>query len=71
MKDSSTIEPLAYSVNEAAQVLGVSKPTLYKYVNRKDFPSFKLGGRTLISAEGLKDWVRRQLNEQSATTPAT
>lgn len=67
---NATLEPLAYSVNEAAKVLGISKPTLYKYVNREDFPSFKLGGRTLISVDGLRDWVRRQLNEQSAA-PAT
>lgn len=57
---NTTLEPLAYSVNEAAQALGVSKPTLYKYVNREDFPSFKVGGRTLISVEGLRGWVRRQ-----------
>lgn len=57
---NATLEPLAYSVNEAAKILGVSKPTLYKYVNREDFPSFKLGGRTLISADGLREWVRRQ-----------
>lgn len=67
---NATLEPLAYSVNEATKILGVSKPTLYKYVNREDFPSFKLGGRTLISADGLRDWVRRQLKEQSTPTTA-
>lgn len=62
---NATLKPLAYSTDEAAEVLGISKPTLYKYINREDFPAFKLGGRTLISVEGLQDWVRRQLNEQS------
>lgn len=61
MRSESIMEPLTYSVNEAAKVLGVSKPTLYKYVNREDFPSFKLGNRTLISVEGLRMWVQQQI----------
>lgn len=60
MKNKVDIQPLAFSMSEAAQVLGVSRPTLYKYVNREDFPSFKLGNRTLVSAEGLREWVRQQ-----------
>ena len=40
-------------------------------VIRQDFPSFKVGGRTLISVDGLRDWVQRQLNEQSVITPTT
>lgn len=54
------IEPLAVSAPEAARLLGVSKPTIYKYMNREDFPAFKLGGRTLISVEGLRAWVQKQ-----------
>lgn len=57
---AETIEPLAVSAPEAARLLGVSKPTIYKYMNREDFPSFKLGGRTLISVEGLRAWVQKQ-----------
>lgn len=56
------LNPLAYSMDEAAQVLGVSKPTLYKYVNRENFPSFKLGGRILVSSDGLREWVQKQVN---------
>lgn len=60
MKNKVSFEPLAYSAGEAAQVLGISRPTLYKYINREDFPSFRMGGRTLVSVEGLQEWVRRQ-----------
>lgn len=28
--------------------------------NREGFPSFKLGGRTLVSVEGLREWVKAQ-----------
>ena len=51
---------LAYSPTETAQVLGVSRPTVYNLLKRADFPCFKLGTRTLVSVEGLRDWVRKQ-----------
>lgn len=57
---AEAMEPLAVSAPEAARLLGVSKPTIYKYMNREDFPAFKLGGRTLISVEGLRAWVQKQ-----------
>lgn len=43
------LEPLAVSAPEAARLLGVSKPTIYQYIHRDGFPSFKLGNRTLVS----------------------
>ncbi|MDB7859601.1 helix-turn-helix domain-containing protein [Intestinimonas butyriciproducens] len=54
------LEPLAVSAPEAARLLGVSKPTLYELMGREDFPAFKLGRRTLISVDGLREWVRNQ-----------
>ena len=58
------LEPLAVSAPEAARLLGVSKPTIYQYIHRDDFPAFKLGNRTLVSVDGLKEWIRKQVNEQ-------
>ena len=57
------LEPLAVSALEAARLLGVSKPTVYQLMNRADFPAFKIGTRTLISVEGLREWTRKQVNE--------
>lgn len=57
---SDKLEPLAVSAPEAARLLGVSKPTLYELMGREDFPAFKLGRRTLISVDGLREWVRNQ-----------
>lgn len=51
------MDKLTYSPTETAQVLGVSKPTVYKLMARADFPSFKVGSRTLVSADGLRAWV--------------
>lgn len=53
-------ERLAYSPTETALVLGVSRPTVYTLMKRVDFPAFKVGSRTLVSAEGLREWVRKQ-----------
>ena len=57
------LEPLAVSAPDAARLLGVSKPTVYQMMNREDFPAFKVGARTLISVEGLREWIRKQVNE--------
>lgn len=55
-------DKLALSVTEAAQVLGVSRQTMYSLIHRADFPSFQMGGRRLISTEGLREWVRKQVS---------
>lgn len=54
------MDKLAYSSTETAQVLGVSRPTVYQLMKRADFPAFKVGNRTLISADGLREWVKSQ-----------
>lgn len=57
---NKNIMPLAVSAGKAAEMLGVSKPKVYELMRRGDFPSFKLGARTLISVEGLREWVLQQ-----------
>ena len=57
------LEPLAVSAPEAARLLGVSKPTVYQLMNQADFPAFKIGTRTLISVEGLREWTRKQVSQ--------
>lgn len=48
------------SVAETAAALGVSRPTVYNLLHEKGFPAFKVGGRTLVSVEGLREWVAAQ-----------
>ena len=55
------LEPLAVSATEAARLLGVSKPTIYQCIHQDGFPAFKLGNRTLISVDGLRQWVQKQM----------
>lgn len=53
-------EKLAMSVSETAAALGVSRPTVYTLLHKRDFPSFRVGGRTLVSVDGLRAWVAAQ-----------
>ena len=52
--------PLAVSTTEAAKLLGISRPQVYTLLHREDFPSLRVGGRVLISTEGLRKWVERE-----------
>ena len=54
------MDKLAYSITEAAQVLGVSRPTVYALIKQPGFPVFQIGSRKLVSVEGLRDWIRSQ-----------
>ena len=51
---------LALSVTETAEILGLSRPTVYDLIQREDFPSFRVGRRTTISRSGLERWVQEQ-----------
>lgn len=54
-------DKLAYSATETAEALGVSRPVVYALMKRADFPVFKVGSRTLVSVEGLREWVQAQV----------
>lgn len=58
---------LVYSVAEAAQALGISRPTMYGLIHREGFPTLKVGNRRLISKELLAEWVRTQAGGQKET----
>lgn len=54
------ISKVTLSVAETAAALGVSRPTVYQLLKRADFPVLRVGGRTLVSADGLRAWVEAQ-----------
>ena len=53
-------ERLTMSVAEAADQLGISLKSAYILTHRHDFPTIKIGRRTRISRDGLREWVRTQ-----------
>ncbi len=58
------MEPIAVSIQNAAKLLGISDRTLYDMTNMEGFPAFKIGNRTLISVEGLREWVQERVSPQ-------
>jgi excisionase family DNA binding protein len=48
---------LALSVREAAELLGVSKDTIYDQVKAQAIPYRKLGGRVVIPRAALEKWL--------------
>lgn len=64
------MEKIALSVAEAAGLIGVSTKTMYQWAKISGFPAVKIGGRTIVYYEGLKDWIREQAGSGSAVTTA-
>lgn len=58
--DQNKIKKITLSIEETAAALGVSRPTVYNLLHKQGFPAFRVGGRTLVSAEGLQRWVALQ-----------
>ena len=54
------IEPLAVTMTQAAQLLGVSRPTVYRLAKIQGFPVVHLGGCTRVLVDDLRAWVRQQ-----------
>ena len=50
-------EPILVSVNNAAAMLGISRPTIYKLLNAGALRAVKSGGRTLIHTQALRDYA--------------
>lgn len=60
-------EKMTLSVAETARELGVCVKTVYNLTHRRDFPTVRIGNRTLVSRAGLAEWVRAQeQNRQEA-----
>lgn len=60
---------LAISIMEAAELCGVSRPTLTRWTHLPGFPCARIGGRVLIPLAGLKEWLDLQANQSDTTPP--
>ena len=47
----------AYSVAEAAPILGIGKTTLYELIDEGLIDTYSIGSKTLITAQALEDFV--------------
>jgi Helix-turn-helix domain len=51
-------DKLALSVDETLMVLGLCRSSLYKQIKSQRLPAKKLGGRTVILMDDLRDYLR-------------
>lgn len=50
-------DKLAYTIKEAASALGIGRTTIYAAIRDGKIPAVKLGHRTLIPAEDIRQWM--------------
>jgi len=51
---------LAYTLDQAAAAINVSRPTMTELAQRKDFPSMKVGRKWLIPVHAFELWLEKQ-----------
>lgn len=54
------MDRILITVTEAARLLSVSRPTIYKWSRVAGFPAVKIGGCTRIVASDLIEWAKAQ-----------
>jgi excisionase family DNA binding protein len=60
-------EQLLVPINDACDRLGgISRPTLYGLINDHELALVKIGTRSFITAESLRDFVDRKLRQSAA-----
>lgn len=51
------------SISEAAAVLGISRPSIYRLIHADDgFPIIRVGGRVLVPVRQLQEWLDEQVS---------
>lgn len=63
---TTTGEQIALTVEQAAQSLGISRPTMLELTRKAGFPCFRVGRRILIPRQALIAWADRQATEGAA-----
>lgn len=54
------MEKLTITVEEMANVVGVSRPKAYELIHKEGFPAVRIGRRVVIPIDGLKRWLEEQ-----------
>ncbi len=58
-------------IRQAADYLGISADTLYKYASEGFVPAFKLGNRWRFQRSRLNDWMDQQSSGGTTAVPAS
>jgi len=58
------LEKLFYRASEFTEVTGIARTTLYELIRSGEIKVVRLGSRTLIHADHLREWAERLTAEQ-------
>ena len=47
-----------FSVDEICQYLGISRDTVYKWIDQKDMPAYRVGRLWKFRKEEVDEWIR-------------
>ncbi len=50
-----------YTVEETCEMLGITSPTLYTWFKNKKMIKTKIGGRTYVKSDSIKDVINKEL----------
>lgn len=56
------MEKLVYSIQEVAELLGISRSYAYELAKEKRIPVLDLGRRKVIPKESLETWIAENVN---------
>ena len=54
------MDKLTVTVEEMAEIVGVSRPTAYELIHKEGFPTVRIGRRIVIPLDSLKRWLEEQ-----------
>ena len=59
------MEKMTYSIDEVAQLLGISKSKTYNLVRNNEIPHLKLGGRVVVPVTHFNIWLTDSIKGRS------
>ncbi|MGB5756661.1 MAG: helix-turn-helix domain-containing protein [Acidimicrobiales bacterium] len=62
----SSVEKLAYSVNETAELLSVGRDSIYELLHTKRLRSLKVGSRRLITRADIESFLLAEASDEVA-----
>lgn len=68
--ESSSAEPRWYTTSEAAVYLGVSQPTIFRWMKEGTLSFYRIGGSTRFSREGLDAVIEKTTGLKEAEAAA-
>ena len=54
-------------VDEVCEYVGISRDTVYKWIDEKEFPGYRVGRLWRFKAEEVDQWIRKSNGPGSST----